>query len=139
MTLEVPILEIRPLPVYQGIAPKAKHLQELGMNQSEIGRRLEVDRWTVDKVIRWLEGLKKQRERVVGRRRGSTASVTRAVIITFRFRKKLPRIVMIPEKGWGNTPQRRVSLESNERNFLSLSVSWSMSTCRCGATGDEPG
>ena len=59
MPIEMPILEIRPLPVYQRIAPKAKHSPELGMSQSEIGRRLEVDRWTVGKAIRWLEGLKK--------------------------------------------------------------------------------
>ena len=54
MPLEVPILEIKPPPVYQRIAPKAKHLQELGMSQSEIGRRLGVDRWTVGKALRWL-------------------------------------------------------------------------------------
>jgi len=55
--LEVPILEIKSPPVYQGIAPKAKHLQELGMSQSEIGRRLGVDRWTVGKALRWLNGV----------------------------------------------------------------------------------
>jgi DNA-binding transcriptional regulator LsrR (DeoR family) len=54
MPIEVPILEIKPRPVYQRIAPKAKQLQELGMNQSEIGRRLGVDRWTVGKALRWL-------------------------------------------------------------------------------------
>ena len=52
MPLEVPILEIKPPPVYQRIASKAKHLQELGMNQSEIGRRLGVDRWAVGKALR---------------------------------------------------------------------------------------
>ena len=36
------------------IAPKAKHLTELGMSQAEIGRRLGVDRWTVGKAVRWL-------------------------------------------------------------------------------------
>ncbi len=54
MPIEVPILEIRPAPVYQRIASKAKHLQELGLSQSEIGRRLGVDRWTVGKALRWL-------------------------------------------------------------------------------------
>jgi DNA-binding transcriptional regulator LsrR (DeoR family) len=54
MPLEVPILEVKPPPVYQRIAPKAQHLQELGMSQSEIGRRLGVDRWTVGKALRWL-------------------------------------------------------------------------------------
>jgi hypothetical protein len=57
MPLEVPILEIKPPPVYQQIAPTAKHLQELGMSQSEIGRRLGVDRWTVGKAHCWLKGV----------------------------------------------------------------------------------
>ena len=60
MPIEVPILEIRPRPVNQRIAFKARDLQELGMSQSEIGRRLEVDRWTVGKATRWLEGFKIQ-------------------------------------------------------------------------------
>ena len=54
MPLEVPILEIKTPPVYQRIAPKAKHLNELGMSQAEIGRRLGVDRWAVGKALRWL-------------------------------------------------------------------------------------
>ncbi len=54
MTIEVPILEFKSPPTYQRIAPKAEHLQELGMNQSEIGRRLRVDRWTVGEALRWL-------------------------------------------------------------------------------------
>ena len=33
MPIEVPILEIKPPPVYQRIAPRANHLQELGMSQ----------------------------------------------------------------------------------------------------------
>jgi len=57
MPIEVPVLEIKPQPVYQRIAPKAKHLQELGMSQSEIGRRLGVDRWAVGKGLRWLRGI----------------------------------------------------------------------------------
>jgi len=59
MPVEVPILEIKPAPVYQRIAPKSKHLQELGLSQSEIGRRLGVDRWTVGKALRWLAQLKR--------------------------------------------------------------------------------
>jgi hypothetical protein len=58
MPIEVPILEIKPPPVYQRIAPEAKHLQELGLNQSESGRRLSVDRWTVGKALRWSSELK---------------------------------------------------------------------------------
>jgi DNA-binding transcriptional regulator LsrR (DeoR family) len=56
----VSILEIKPPPVYQRIAPKAKHLQELGLNQSEIGRRLGIDRWTVGKALRWLAGMRRR-------------------------------------------------------------------------------
>jgi hypothetical protein len=54
MPAEVPILEINPPLVYQRIAPKARHLQELGLSQSEIGRRLSVDRWAAGKTLRWL-------------------------------------------------------------------------------------
>jgi len=59
MPIEVPILEIKPPPVYQRIAAKAKHLKELGMTQSEIGRRLGDDRWTVGKALRWLRGTRR--------------------------------------------------------------------------------
>ena len=59
LPVEVPILEIKPPPVYQRIAEKAKHLQELGMTQAEIGRRIGVDRWTVGKAFRWLAQLKR--------------------------------------------------------------------------------
>ena len=59
MPIEVPILEIKQPPVYQRIAAKAKHLNELGMTQAEIGRRLGVDRWTVGKALRWLAQLKR--------------------------------------------------------------------------------
>jgi transcriptional regulator with XRE-family HTH domain len=55
--LEVAIIEIKPPPLYQEIAPKAKQLRELGMTQAEIGRRLGVDRWAVGKALRWLQGL----------------------------------------------------------------------------------
>jgi len=58
MPFKVPILEIKRPPVYQQIAPKAKYLQELGLNQTEIGRRLGVDRWTVGKALRWLNMMK---------------------------------------------------------------------------------
>ena len=54
MAVEVPILEIKPPPVYQRIAKKANHLRDLGMTQAEIGRRLGIDRWTVGKALRWL-------------------------------------------------------------------------------------
>lgn len=54
ITIEVPILETRMPPIYQRIAVKAKHLHELGLSQSEIGRRVGVDRWTVGKALRWI-------------------------------------------------------------------------------------
>jgi hypothetical protein len=60
MPVEVSILEIKPPPVYHRIAPKAKHLQELGLSQSEIGRRLGIDRWTVGKALRWLAGMRRR-------------------------------------------------------------------------------
>lgn len=60
MPIKVPILEIKPPPLYQRIAPKAKYLNELGMTQAEIGRRLEVDRWTVGKALRWLAGMRRR-------------------------------------------------------------------------------
>jgi len=55
MPIEVQILQIKPPPVYQRIAPKAQQLQELGLSQSEIGRRLGVDRWTVGKALIWMK------------------------------------------------------------------------------------
>ena len=55
MPIKVPILEIKQPPVYQRIATKSKHLNELGMTQAEIGRRLGADRWTVGKALRWLQ------------------------------------------------------------------------------------
>jgi hypothetical protein len=62
MPIEVPILELKPPPVYQRIASKAKHLQELGLTQAEIGRRLGVDRWTVGKALRWHREIRNQFE-----------------------------------------------------------------------------
>jgi len=56
--MEVPILDGEQLPpVYQRIAARSLHLQELGMTQAEIARRLNVDRWTVGKAIRWIQGI----------------------------------------------------------------------------------
>jgi hypothetical protein len=52
--IEVPILDVDDAPEYQRITAAAARLAELGLSQSEIGRRLEVDRWTVGKALRWL-------------------------------------------------------------------------------------
>jgi hypothetical protein len=54
----VPILAVKPPPVHQRIAPKARHLKGLGFTQAEIGQRLGVDRWTVGKALRWLRVMK---------------------------------------------------------------------------------
>jgi hypothetical protein len=54
MSIEVQIPEIKPPPRYQPVFPSAKHLMELGLSQFEIPHRLDVDRWTVGKPLRWL-------------------------------------------------------------------------------------
>ena len=55
MSVEVPILEIKPPPLYQQIASKAMHLRDLGMTFLEIGERLGIDRWTVGRAVRWMQ------------------------------------------------------------------------------------
>ena len=55
IALDVPILETREPPVNQQIAATAKRLRDLGMTYPEIGERLGIDRWTVEKAIRWLQ------------------------------------------------------------------------------------
>jgi hypothetical protein len=57
----VAILETEAPPVYQQIAPKAFQLQQLGMSNSAIARRLEVTDKTVAKAIGWLLGVKRPR------------------------------------------------------------------------------
>jgi hypothetical protein len=57
MQIEIPIAETREPPVYQRIAAKAAHLRELGMTYPEIANKLEVDRWTAGKAVRWFGGL----------------------------------------------------------------------------------
>ena len=52
---EVALLDTSPPPIYQRIARKALHLQELGLSRSAIARRLAVDEKTVAKAIRWLQ------------------------------------------------------------------------------------
>jgi len=41
-------------PVYQRIASKALHLQQLGLGPSAIARRIGIDRKTVTKSLAWL-------------------------------------------------------------------------------------
>ncbi|MDP2955145.1 MAG: hypothetical protein Q8N53_01885 [Longimicrobiales bacterium] len=42
-------------PTYQQIAPKARHLRELGLSDRTIARRLGVTDKTIGKAIRWLQ------------------------------------------------------------------------------------
>ena len=42
-------------PTYQQIAPKARHLRELGLSDRTIARRLGVTDKSVAKAIRWLQ------------------------------------------------------------------------------------
>jgi DNA-binding CsgD family transcriptional regulator len=35
-------------------------MRQLGLSQSEIGRRLGIDRWTIGKAQRWLAGMNRR-------------------------------------------------------------------------------
>lgn len=59
--IEAAILDTAPAPVYQQIAPKALQLQQLGMSNSAIARRLDVTDKTVARAVAWL--LEAQRPR----------------------------------------------------------------------------
>jgi len=52
--IEAAILDTGAAPVYQQIAPKAVQLQQLGMSNSAIARRLGITDKTVAKSIAWL-------------------------------------------------------------------------------------
>ncbi|MFC2172946.1 hypothetical protein ACFLU6_10005 [Acidobacteriota bacterium] len=53
MPFEIAILDTEPLPLYQRIAAKATHLQELRISFACIARKLGVDEKTVAKAVRW--------------------------------------------------------------------------------------
>jgi hypothetical protein len=55
--VDVSILEIKPSPVYQRIAPKARQWGELGMSVSEIAHQLGVDWKTVSRALRWFAAI----------------------------------------------------------------------------------
>ena len=59
--IEAAILDTDAPPIYQQIAPKAVQLQQLGMNNSAIARRLGVNDKTVARAMAWL--LEAQRPR----------------------------------------------------------------------------
>jgi len=51
--IEAAILDTCTAPVYQQIAPKAVQLQQLGMNNSAIAKRLRITDKTGGKAIAW--------------------------------------------------------------------------------------
>ena len=53
MALEVSLLEVEQVPLYQEIAPKAEHLKTLGLNLSCTARHLSVTDKTVAKALSW--------------------------------------------------------------------------------------
>jgi transposase len=52
--IDAPILDTDAAPVYQQIAPKAVQLQQLGMSNSAIAKRLKITDKTVAKAVAWL-------------------------------------------------------------------------------------
>jgi hypothetical protein len=53
MAMEVDLLEVERVPIYQEIAPRAEHLKALGLNLSCIARHLGVTDKTVAKALLW--------------------------------------------------------------------------------------
>lgn len=51
--MRVALVERRAAPVYQQIAPEAKHLRELGMSMRGIAQALGVDDKTAAKAVHW--------------------------------------------------------------------------------------
>jgi hypothetical protein len=51
--IEAVLLDTDAPPIYQQIAPKAVQLQQLGMSDSAIGKRLGITDKTVAKAIAW--------------------------------------------------------------------------------------
>lgn len=60
MDFEVALLEATLPPIYQRIAERALHLQQLGVSDSAIARRLGVTDKTVRKAIGWIRGVPPQ-------------------------------------------------------------------------------
>jgi hypothetical protein len=52
--IETAILDTAPAPVYQQIAEKALHLNQLGLSNQAIAGHLGVDGKTVAKALRWV-------------------------------------------------------------------------------------
>ncbi len=87
--IEAAILDICTAPVYQQIAPKAFQLQQIGMSNLAIARRLGVNDKTVAKAIAWLRRVEYRSD---GREGGAESTVrtyrknerTRALLRTMR-------------------------------------------------------
>jgi hypothetical protein len=56
MAFQVAFLETVEPPRYRQIAEKALHLNQLGLSNEAIARRIGVDGKTVAKVLRWMMG-----------------------------------------------------------------------------------
>ena len=54
LPFEAVLADVAAAPVYQRIAAKALHLQQLGLGSAAIARRLDIDRKTVAKSLAWL-------------------------------------------------------------------------------------
>jgi len=52
--LDASLVDTSGPPTYQAIAPRARHLRELGLSNRAIARRLRVTDKTVAKAIRWI-------------------------------------------------------------------------------------
>jgi len=77
--LEVPILETGSAPVYQQIAAEAVQLQQLGMSNSKISKRLGVTDKTAAKAVAWY--------RCAQRRTGGKISVGETRLLFDRHRR----------------------------------------------------
>jgi hypothetical protein len=59
--VEIPVLEAEARPLYQQVAQRALHLREVGLSNSAIARKLEVDDKRVAKAVRWLRRMRAER------------------------------------------------------------------------------
>ena len=98
---EVAILDTRAAPIYQQIAPKAVQLQQLGLSNSAIAKRLGVTDKTVAKCVVWLR-------RVQHRPDGWEDVAQRTVM-----RQLICVILLKDDSGGHNPPRTHLDAESN--------------------------
>jgi len=84
--IEAAILDTAPAPVYQQIAPKALQLQQLGMSNSAIARRLGVTDRRAAGAIAWL--------RRVGQRPDGQKDVLRSTLSVEESGKGRPTLLL---------------------------------------------